>query len=126
MCPLEFTATPGTSPKFIPGGNFKKSDTVVKASCGTFCCASTGPAISIRTAARNFFMRDLLCKSVAENSAVLAGQVFFSELYGRRPARGFRRIADGRQSSIPLLISPGDPVLHGPAVPQARSDGRIR
>jgi hypothetical protein len=35
MWPLEFTATPGTSPKFAPAGSLKKSGTESKAISGT-------------------------------------------------------------------------------------------
>jgi hypothetical protein len=41
---LELTATPGTSPKFIPGGSLKKSGTESKGISGTLCCANKGEA----------------------------------------------------------------------------------
>src|SRR5690349_1645547 len=42
MLPFESTATPDTSPKFIPCGSLKKSGTESKGRSGTFCCANAG------------------------------------------------------------------------------------
>src|SRR5580700_9609017 len=44
MWPLEFTATPGTSPKFMPGGSLKKSGTESKEISGTVCWAKDSGA----------------------------------------------------------------------------------
>src|SRR6185295_8530594 len=44
MCPFEFTATPGTSPKFMPSGSLKKSGTESKDISGALCCANDGTA----------------------------------------------------------------------------------
>src|SRR5262245_31771447 len=41
-CPFEFTATPATSPKFIPGGSLKKSGTESKGMSGTAAGADEG------------------------------------------------------------------------------------
>ncbi len=49
MWPFEFTATPGTSPKFIPGGSLKKSGTESKGISGTFCCAKEAGAIKAKS-----------------------------------------------------------------------------
>ena len=43
-CPLEFTATPGTSPKFIPGGSLMKSGTESNGISGTSFCANAAGA----------------------------------------------------------------------------------
>src|SRR5580692_11844973 len=63
MWPLEFTATPGTSPKFMPGGSFGKSGTESKAISGTLCCAKAGAAIAAmetKNASRYFFIETSL------------------------------------------------------------------
>src|ERR1700722_1010354 len=54
-CPLELTATPGTSPKFTPGGSLKKSGTESNANSGTFCCANSGTAKSRVSRQRQVF-----------------------------------------------------------------------
>src|ERR1700734_52559 len=64
--PLEFTATPGTSPKFIPSGSFGKSTTESKGICGTLCWARLcwvrhGVAISSRPAVISAFMETPPC-----------------------------------------------------------------
>src|SRR5438093_5658951 len=56
MFPFESTATPGTSPKFIPDGSLKKSGTESKEISGTLCCANNGSAnnMTIETHRHNF------------------------------------------------------------------------
>src|ERR1043166_5166791 len=44
-CPLEFTATPGTSPKFVPAGSFRKSALGSNWMSGTACRATVGAAV---------------------------------------------------------------------------------
>src|ERR1700761_3041070 len=46
MCPLELTATPDTSPRYMLVGIFNRLGTESKAITGTFCCASAGEAAS--------------------------------------------------------------------------------
>ncbi|MGE3513466.1 MAG: hypothetical protein AB7N65_31800, partial [Vicinamibacterales bacterium] len=41
-CPRELTATPETSPRFIPSGSRRKSGTDSNASCGTSCLGGGG------------------------------------------------------------------------------------
>src|ERR1700722_8854707 len=60
MWPLEFTATPGTSPKFMPGGSFGKSGTESKAISGTLCCAKAGAAMKANNASRYLFIETSL------------------------------------------------------------------
>src|SRR5262245_2785738 len=57
MCPFELTATPGTSPKFIPSGSFRKSGTEsngisgAEVICAGRDCASGSPDSDTRTTA---------------------------------------------------------------------------
>src|SRR4029450_5674875 len=55
MGPLEFTATPGTSPKFIPLGSLGKSGTESKLISGTVW-ASAGPDQSMTNASNRLFI----------------------------------------------------------------------
>src|SRR6266550_1540536 len=56
-CPFEFTATPGTSPKFMPAGSFRKSALESNGMSGTLCCcASTGTAASTNAVNRTVFI----------------------------------------------------------------------
>src|SRR5262245_17715326 len=57
-CPLEFTATPGTSPKLVPAGSFKKSADESNGISGTLCCANAWNAISTNNVNRQDFMTD--------------------------------------------------------------------
>src|SRR5580704_2253780 len=51
MWPLEFTATPDTSPRYILLGSFSKSETESKAICGMVCAvADTAKAATIANA----------------------------------------------------------------------------
>src|SRR5262245_25367166 len=56
MWPLELTATPDTSPKFIPAGSLKKSATESNGISGTVCCASDGVATSMTSNINRAFM----------------------------------------------------------------------
>ena len=49
MWPLEFTATPATSPKFIPGGSLKKSGTESKGIGGILKLLQSGNIRSYAT-----------------------------------------------------------------------------
>src|SRR5262245_45486754 len=56
MWPLELTATPDTSPKFIPAGSLKKSATESNGISGTVCCASDDVATSMTSNINRAFM----------------------------------------------------------------------
>src|SRR5215510_3200034 len=57
--PFEFTATPGTSPKFMPPGSLRKSAVESKEMSGTLCCASAGAAASRARLNRIVFIEGL-------------------------------------------------------------------
>src|SRR6516225_3644548 len=58
MCPFELVATATDSPRYSPGGSFRKFGTDVKGISGTFCalafcCASAGAAHRTRARAEH-------------------------------------------------------------------------
>src|ERR1051325_2666278 len=57
MCPFELTATPGTSPKFMPAGSFRKAALESNGMSGTVCCADALAAAS-RTDAQSRSLMD--------------------------------------------------------------------
>src|SRR3954468_14524558 len=56
MCRLEFTATPATSPKFVPAGSLSRSAFASKRISGTATCATAmhGASVSNKSAAVRF------------------------------------------------------------------------
>jgi len=50
MCPFEFTATPGTSPKFIPAGSLRKSALESNGMSGNSLLGESGCAASRNSA----------------------------------------------------------------------------
>src|SRR5262245_46942880 len=55
-CPFELTATPGTSPKFVPAGSLRKSALESNGMSGTLCCATAGTAASRNRLSRTVFI----------------------------------------------------------------------
>ena len=114
MCPFELTATPGTSPKFIPSGSFKKSGTESNGISGASChlhgqlllrdaCFGVGGARRGRRARRvpplRIFRRDLRHHRRDGVVARFAGSLELADarlhrLEKRAVARDQRRVAD--------------------------------
>src|SRR5579871_1231014 len=117
MWPFEFTATPGTSPKFIPCGSLGKSGTESKAISGAVCWASAGPASSARHAIMNAFIGSSL-----DGREPLRSRFLPRLLYRQAPMTS---TTDGRASSRMKLrcgFSPRAPALAPEDVKPGRDD----
>src|SRR5215469_13795950 len=132
MWPLEFTATPGTSPKFMPSGSFGKSGTESKAISGAVCWASAGPASNAKHAIMNAFIGFLPRRRVTASWVVVPRAVDAVHARTRSAAADRPSLSKG-VCSLPLcsvIAGPG-PAIHlhakndGPAGQAAGDDETV-
>ena len=80
--PLEFTATPETSPKFVPGGSLGKSGTDSNGRSGTRSWANDGDVEISNSAQNTAFIDNLRFESIHADPFILF-QFSFPLAYGR-------------------------------------------
>src|SRR6266446_3804543 len=106
MWPLEFTATPGTSPKFMPCGSFGKSGTESKAISGAVCWASAGPASSAKHAIMNAFIGSSLGSRAFADRGLIRCRCTASRRWRPPPALGRRQRSGRKAVRMPTVVAP--------------------
>src|ERR1700760_4952363 len=113
MCPLELTATPDTSPKYMLCGRCTGLGTESNAMVGTDCCASAGGAASSNNPSRARFIKILLegCLFLLVGADASLAPVG-SSIVSRALPSGIRRMANDKNRFYPPDLScNGGPML---------------